>query len=121
MSEVNQQAAQQQAAQPQGRHSTRSAADAQAADRAAREAAPAAGQSRDVFYETREESSVLFDILVRGEHIRGYWSPGKRRVRFRVPESLASAFEQQYHFRVGNVIRSASDDELAKGQQMQPA
>lgn len=47
--------------------------------------------------------SVLFDVQVKGEVIRGSWGPGKK-VEFFVPEELVEGFEKHYHCQVGNVV-----------------
>jgi hypothetical protein len=57
-------------------------------------------------YITSQAHHTTFDILTRGEMIRGRWNGADRsHVCFDVPEELGDAFERHYYFLSGRVIR----------------
>jgi hypothetical protein len=66
-----------------------------------------AAAKEPLIYVTTHPSSVLFDILAKGEVIRGQWHdyPQKRTISFAVPPDLVESFEGHYHFQSGNVVK----------------
>lgn len=65
--------------------------------------APEQAPAGTKLYVTRDPQTMLFDILVSGDNIRGTWGEG-RKVEFAVPDEHVERFEKHYHVAVGNVV-----------------
>ncbi|MEK9747193.1 MAG: hypothetical protein VW443_00490 [Pseudomonadales bacterium] len=60
----------------------------------------------EVYYISKEDEPSQFSIQVAGEKYKGYWDSERRRLCWRIPESLASRFEQHHHFLMGRIIKA---------------
>lgn len=81
-------------------------ADSKIEDKPA-EAGPAAPEGDYKQYRTSDKGSVLFDILIKGENVYGYWGDEKKHIYFNVPKNLTEWFEKHWHFTSGNVVAAS--------------
>jgi hypothetical protein len=59
-----------------------------------------------VTYVSVDKVAVPFNILVKGEEIRGVWLSRGGKVAFEVPAELEEGFKLHWHCQVGNVVKA---------------
>lgn len=60
----------------------------------------------EVYYISKEEEPSQFSIQVAGEKYKGYWDSQRKHLCWRIPEELASRFEQHHHVLMGRIIKA---------------